>query len=125
MKKNDWFTLVVGVALLVLGFFGLNQLFEIDAWNRQTLISVILLAGITAPGLWLIKSFQYKDSQLFVQSFLVFTTLQLLILLFTLLLFKFSYPENLKNFALQLTAAFFYMLALQSVILLKKNTPTE
>jgi hypothetical protein len=125
MKKNDWITLGVGVALLVLGFFGLNQLFEIDTWNRQTLVSVTMLAGITAPGLWLIKSFQYKDSPLFVQSFLVFTTLQLLILLFTLLLFKFSYPENLKNFALQLTAAFFYMLSLQSVILLKKNKPSE
>jgi len=125
MKKNDWILLGAGVALLSLVFYFLNHLFEIETWNQQTFLAMAILIGITIPGLWLIKLIQYKDSQLFVQSFLVFTTLQLLILLFSLLLFKFSDPENLKNFALQLTGAFFYILALQSAILLKKNKPSE
>ena len=101
--------------------FGINRLFALNAWNSYTIsiyLSVGFLSLFALPYLRTIKS---KDAKLFVQAFLTYTVLQMLVLMTLLLIVMTKYPKDLRNVSFQLLPVFVASIIFQSVFLSKKT----
>ena len=119
MTKNNWTTLFLLTIGILLIQFSVHLLFGIDCWNNYTIIVYSVVFGITYAGIPLLVKLKSKDQQLFVQGFLAFTVIQMLLLMTLILIVIVKYREIAINFSFQLLALFFASLGIQTVILLR------
>jgi len=121
MTKNNWIVSIMSVVFVALVQFSIHRIFEVNCWNKYTLLVYSVVFGITFLALPLLKRLKFKDQQLFVQGFMAFTVIQMLILMTLVLVAVFKFRENAVNFSFQLIAIFFTALAIQTIVLLSSK----
>lgn len=121
MTKNNWMVSIMSIILVALIQFGIHRIFDVNCWNKYTILVYSVVFGITLLALPLLKRLKLKDQQLFVQGFMAFTVIQMLILMTLVLVAVFKFREHAVNFSFQLIAIFFVALAIQTVVLLSSK----
>ncbi len=123
MKDSLWsigfFILLISLHYLLLPFLP-----SMEPSSNFVLIYACLIA-VNAIGITLFY-FQDKLSLMpFAGMFLVFTTIQLLACMSFALAIKMLYPENAKITLIHFVVAFFIVLAVQSIYLIKKQSKSS
>lgn len=120
MTKAKWIVTVVFFAVLVLVQYVVHHFFGLNCWNFYTLIVYLAVFGITLVGLPLLIRLKSKDRELFIQGFLVFTVVQMLILMGLMAVALFKLNTQAINLLFQLLCVFFPVLIFQTTMLLLK-----
>jgi hypothetical protein len=99
--------------------FGINKLFNLNYWNGFTPWAYFIIALFSFICIPMLIRFKRKDAQLFVQAFLSYTVIQMLLVITITMVMVKKYPENARNYAIQLLLLIFATLVFQSIVLLK------
>lgn len=119
--KSKWYPFIfLGVVLLLLlVHVGLIFSGVLDMDLRVSLIADIVLFFIFSMGIPIIRFGLKKKERGFVGSFLVLTTLQMLLAMSTIAAFIFTKTIGYREMSIQFVLMFILILAIQSIILIK------
>jgi uncharacterized membrane protein len=120
MNKSKWNKLVFGILAMLLVQVVLS-LSGFDSLNKNTVLIYLIWIVLLFIGIPLLEKQKKQTNDNFVIPFLVFTIVQFLFVLGTIVVVNVMLPEEFSNFALQLSSTFFGVLGIESWILLDKK----
>ncbi len=120
MKIKTYVSRFVPVAAVMLGIHMLLVYLGVVPLSfRLSLISDVVLLFIFLMGIPIISAGLKKDDGGFVGSFLILTTVQMLLTLSVLAAFIYTKIPQFKEISLQLVSVFVILLIIQSIFLIK------
>jgi len=122
MKSKKFAFLMLAAITTVLGVFSLlHQIDLLSLPHRLFLIMIMVIAFIFISGLGIMFNVFYKEPDVFVNRFMILTTLQFLTVLSILGAVWYKMPFHLKAFGFQFICLFITLMVIQSAVILRIN----